>query len=434
MSNIAIKIKNIGKRYQIGEREPYHTLRETVANMAAMPRRCMKTFFLKSISESPASSSKDDKQYIWALRNISLEIERGEVLGIIGANGAGKSTLLKILSRITEPTEGRGIIRGRTSSLLEVGTGFHHELTGRDNIYLNGAILGMKRFEINQKFDAIVGFSGINRFIDTPVKRYSSGMFVRLAFAVAAHLDPEILFVDEVLAVGDAAFQKKCLGKMSEQARSGRTVFFVSHNLGAVRNLCSKVLFIEKGGVCFCGNVDEGIQTYLSRVDREEHSGRLSLAQRTDRWGTGRIRVVGLKAEEAGERGSALQAGAPAKFIVAYKASSQGLINGLGVILSVRDEYGVTLFSCSTFTTQEKRFRNAPLSGELTCFVERLPLIPGTYSVALTLKDDHGVADRIEQAATLEVLDAGKSGCFSFLSKQAGSIVVPNRWELAARE
>ena len=227
----AIQVENLSKLYLIGRAQQKHdTLRDALANVKPWPR--IASIFRKDHSHRLNNSLQDD--LLWALKDVSFEVQPGEVVGIIGRNGAGKSTLLKILSRITEPTSGRAVLNGRVGSLLEVGTGFHPELTGRENIYLNGAILGMRRTEIEKKFDEIVAFSEIEKFLDTPVKRYSSGMYVRLAFAVAAHLEPEILLVDEVLAVGDAAFQKKCLGKMNDVARHGRTILFVSHNMGAI--------------------------------------------------------------------------------------------------------------------------------------------------------------------------------------------------------
>ena len=258
MSDIAIRTENLGKVYRIGEhRGGYKTLRDTIGNtLSAAFRR---------LRYNPQSSNLNPQpDHIWALKGVSLGIKRGEVVGIIGRNGAGKTTLLKILSRITEPTEGGAEIRGRVGSLLEVGTGFHPELTGRENIYLNGAILGMRKTEINRKFDEIVAFAEIDRFIDTPVKRYSSGMYVRLAFAVAAHLEPEILLVDEVLAVGDATFQKKCLGKMEDVAREGRTVLFVSHNMGTIQELCSRCVLFEQGEIRTIGKPADVISCYLN--------------------------------------------------------------------------------------------------------------------------------------------------------------------------
>jgi len=255
MSEPAIRVEGLGKRYRIGARESDRTFREAIVDVAAGPLRRLKSF---------GRSSHREEDSIWALKNVSFEVRPGEVAGVIGANGAGKTTLLKVLSRITEPTEGRVRIRGRTASLLEVGTGFHRELTGRENIYLSGAILGMTKREIENKFDEIVDFSGMDRFIDTPVKRYSSGMQVRLAFAVAAHLEPEILLIDEVLAVGDHRFRRKCLGKMDDVARSGRTILFVSHNMAAVQNLCKRGLLLDGGRLKVQGEMSQVVRHYLS--------------------------------------------------------------------------------------------------------------------------------------------------------------------------
>lgn len=259
MNNIAIKVENLGKYYRLGQFVGYGTLRESLVNVFSAP-------FCRSRSHvvhSGLESGNSDSQYIWALKDISFEVKRGEAIGIIGRNGAGKTTLLKVLSRITEPTEGHAQIRGRVGSLLEVGTGFHLELTGRENVYLNGAILGMKKKEIDRKFDEIVEFSGVEKFIDTPLKRYSSGMQVRLAFAVAAHLDPEILLVDEVLAVGDYEFQKKCLGKMEDVTKGGQTVLFVSHNMGMIGSLCERCILLESGKVIQDGDTSAVISEYL---------------------------------------------------------------------------------------------------------------------------------------------------------------------------
>jgi lipopolysaccharide transport system ATP-binding protein len=257
MSNSAIRCEEIGKRYRIGERESYKALRDTIANAMRAPFRMLGA----TLRRANGRASSGDNTF-WALRDISFDVKPGEVVGLIGRNGAGKSTLLKILSRITEPTEGRARIEGRVGSLLEVGTGFHPELTGRENIYLNGAILGMRKVEIKRRFDEIVAFAEIEKFIDTPVKRYSSGMYVRLAFAVAAHMETEILLVDEVLAVGDANFQQKCLGKMSDVTREGRTVLFVSHNMGAVRRLCKTGIFLSDGQLIAHGPIDSIIDLY----------------------------------------------------------------------------------------------------------------------------------------------------------------------------
>jgi lipopolysaccharide transport system ATP-binding protein len=250
MPSNVIKVENLSKKYRIGERESYKTFREAIVNLAGAPFRNF---------EKPNPQSDT----IWALKDVSFEVKRSEVMGIIGRNGAGKSTLLKILSKITEPTEGRIKLKGRIGSLLEVGTGFHPELTGHENIYLYGAILGMNRFEITKKFDEIVSFADVEKFVNTPVKRYSSGMYMRLAFAVAAHLETEILLVDEVLAVGDGAFQKKCISKMGEISKEGRTVLFVSHNMGAISTLCDSVLLLDKGKKVSEGSTTETIKEYM---------------------------------------------------------------------------------------------------------------------------------------------------------------------------
>lgn len=262
MSTNAIEVKNLSKRYRIGfEKQARDTFAEVISEWITQPFRNFRR--LRNLTQFE-QDNQEERDIIWALKDVSFEIQPGEVIGVIGKNGAGKSTLLKILSRITYPTHGIVKLNGRVSSLLEVGTGFHPELTGRENVYLNGTILGMTRYEIERKFDEIVEFSGIRKFIDTPVKFYSSGMGVRLAFSVAAHLEPEILLIDEVLSVGDAAFQKKSLGKMEEVSEQGRTVLFVSHNMGAVRSLCSRGLLIESGSLIMDDDVDRVINTYLS--------------------------------------------------------------------------------------------------------------------------------------------------------------------------
>jgi lipopolysaccharide transport system ATP-binding protein len=261
---LAIRVENLGKRYQIGgPQASYKTLRETLTDAIVSPLRRVRAL-------AGGRAASDSREAFWALRNVSFEVRRGEVLGIVGRNGAGKSTLLKLLSRITEPTEGYAEMHGRIGTLLEVGTGFHPELTGRENIYLNGAILGMRRSEIERKFDEIVAFAEVERFIETPVKHYSSGMYLRLAFAVAAHLEPEILIVDEVLAVGDAQFQKKSLGKMEDVARQGRTVLFVSHNMAAMRSMCSQVIMLQNGQHEFSGATEEVIAHYLAANSSEQ--------------------------------------------------------------------------------------------------------------------------------------------------------------------
>ncbi len=271
MGHLAIRVERLGKRYRLGRRERYRALRDTLTDALASPVRAAARALRgpADADDSPAPA------HVWALREVGFDLPQGDVLGIIGPNGAGKSTLLKILSRVTKPTEGSAEIHGRIGSLLEVGTGFHPELTGRENIYLSGAILGMRRQEIARKFDEIVAFAEVERFLDTPVKHYSSGMYLRLGFAVAAHLEPEILLVDEVLAVGDAAFQRKCLGKMGDVAKGGRTVLFVSHSMASVARLCTKALVLSQGRCAYAGNVSEAIEHYL-------HSGAAAYGARVD--------------------------------------------------------------------------------------------------------------------------------------------------------
>src|SRR5256712_8753942 len=260
MGDIAIRVENLGKRYRIGQRLRYQTFRDALSGVLSAPFRGVHSYLS---GQRPSECHHESDDVIWALKDVSFDVKYGEVIGVIGRNGAGKSTLLKILSRITKPTEGCAEIHGRVGSLLEVGTGFHPDLTGRENIYLNGAILGITKRDIDRKFDEIVAFAEIEKFLDTPVKHYSSGMYMRLAFAVAAHLEPEILLVDEVLAVGDAAFQKKCLGKMDSVAREGRTVLFVSHNMTAMRSLCRKAIWLDKGAVAGEGETGRMIDDYL---------------------------------------------------------------------------------------------------------------------------------------------------------------------------
>ncbi|MGH7215165.1 MAG: ABC transporter ATP-binding protein, partial [Tepidisphaeraceae bacterium] len=289
MSDLSLEIFDLGKRYRLGDKEHYRMLRDALVKTATAPVRLAR----RLINGAPPH---DPSRELWALRNVSFDVKRGECVGIIGRNGAGKSTLLKILSRITDPTEGGADIRGRVGSLLEVGTGFHQEMSGRENIYMNGALLGMRKIEIDRKLDEIIAFAEVEKFIDTPVKRYSSGMYMRLAFAVAAHLEPEVLVVDEVLAVGDAAFQKKCLGKMGDVARHGRTILFVSHNMAAVQALCQRAVMLDRGRVQECGPVGDVVQKYIQQVTAIEA---IPLVDRPDRQGDGAARVLSLRIENA---------------------------------------------------------------------------------------------------------------------------------------
>jgi len=342
MSNIAIQVENIGKQYFIGgPQKTYDRLGEQVVDMFHTPFRRA-----ASLLRGEATGAAELHKRFWALKDVSFTVNHGEVVGIIGRNGAGKSTLLKILSRITEPTIGEARIYGRVGSLLEVGTGFHPELTGRENVFLNGAILGMRKEEIIRKFDEIVDFAEIDAFIDTPVKHYSRGMYVRLAFSVAAHLETEILLVDEVLAVGDIAFQKKCLGKMDDVAEAGRTVLFVSHNMGLVQTLCQRGIFIDSGKLSVVSTVDEAVSAYLRSL---EQAGTQDLKARTDRRGAGAIRFTGIDISTGNGAGDAtLSPGQAARFVF-HMSDIPSAIHDVNLYFVIYDHYGqpVTFFNSS---------------------------------------------------------------------------------------
>jgi lipopolysaccharide transport system ATP-binding protein len=408
MEEPIIKVEKLGKKYRIGESQPYYSLRDSIAGLFRPGRK-----------SSPAGT-------IWALKNVSFEVQRGEVVGIIGRNGAGKSTLLKILSQITPPTTGKVTMRGRVGSLLEVGTGFHPELTGRENIYLNGAILGMSQREIRKKFDEIVAFSEIEKFLDTPVKHYSSGMYVRLAFAVAAHLEPEILLVDEVLAVGDVSFQKKCLGKMGEVARGGRTVIFVSHNMAAVRHLCPRSIYLKEGRAVTDAATDEVVARYLEDI----HGGdsMASLISRTNRRGTGVAQFTHVAFERSGKPSRALVCGEEATFVVGYKGQQSGPVRSVNIAIGIDNQVGERIFALSTEYTGQT-FKSLPPQGSLRVTVPKLPLAPGRYSMTLYMTIAGEVADWVEQAGFF-VVESGDFFGTGRLSEGQGSILVNHRFEL----
>ena len=382
MGDIAIRVKGVGKQYRLGRsQERYVTLRDQIGKWTAGPLRAL-------LRGAPRA----EQPQFWALKDVSLEVGRGEVVGIIGRNGAGKSTLLKILSRITEPTEGQVDIHGRVGSLLEVGTGFHPELTGRENLYLNGAILGMRRSEIARKFDEIVAFAEIEKFIDTPVKHYSSGMYMRLAFAVAAHLDPEILIVDEVLAVGDAEFQKKCLGKMGDVARGGRTVLFVSHNLPAITSLCSRAVLLQGGQVVHDGPTTASVARYLELSARS-----LQGTAAEARPGSGEWRYTSAAAiKEMVDPGEAIEVSfrvAP-KHAGAGKAYLSGLLcNEAGTVLTQVDSRNIGVW-----------LSRGPIEGQLR--IAGIWLKPGRYTVDLYICTHYAIMDVFERAAEFEVSTA----------------------------
>lgn len=373
MTDIAIRCEGLSKKYRIGERESYKALRDTLAEVVTAPFRR-----IRSINSERSMLTKERAMF-WALRELSFEIKRGEIVGVIGRNGAGKSTLLKILSRITAPTEGEVEIRGRVGSLLEVGTGFHPELTGRENVFLNGAILGMRKAEISRRFDEIVAFAEIEKFIDTPVKRYSSGMYVRLAFAVAAHLEPEILIVDEVLAVGDAQFQKKCLGKMEDVAKHGRTVLFVSHNMQAINTLTNRGLVLSKGRCIADGQTDKVIAEYL----REDQDEKLVYTN-DDAEAEPRITRVELLTSEPNNvqiNGKSMD--------VLIKVSTPYPVNGASISFQVVNSHQQPALHLWTFDSERPMCREAG-SFQLVCHIPKLRLYMGSYRLIVHFTEGPG--------------------------------------------
>jgi lipopolysaccharide transport system ATP-binding protein len=369
MSRPIITVEGLGKSYRLGRKaDPFPSFREALAGAALAPVRR-----LRGLGKPRRKTSET----FWALRDVSFDVKPGEVVGIIGRNGAGKSTLLKILSRITEPTEGNARLRGRIASLLEIGTGFHPELTGRENIYLNGSILGMRKAEIDRKFDEIIAFAEIESFLDTPVKYYSSGMSVRLAFAVAAHLEPEILIIDEVLAVGDAEFQKKCLGKMKEITSSGggdRTVLFVSHNIGAVRALCSSCRVLRRGGLIYDGDVETGVELYLQSAGQEGVCS--SREFKPPQPGTPWMRSASLSTQDG-----VLQMGDRFSLTVDFASPRPMTEPKLGFVITGNDDLRI-LGANNKFLPTDGPVRPT-MNGRIRCDLGVLPLMPGRYSISI---------------------------------------------------
>ena len=390
-----IKIENLSKYYRLGLIGG-GTLNEDINRWIAKIRG--KPDPLLKVGEKDYDNRKDDQ--IWALKDVNLHVQQGEILGIIGRNGAGKSTLLKILSRITAPTDGRIKIKGRVGSLLEVGTGFHPELTGRENIYLNGAILGMSRNEIAHKLDEIVEFSEMSKFIDTPVKRYSSGMTVRLAFAVAAHLEPEILIVDEVLAVGDAAFQKKCLGKMGDIAKEGRTVLFVSHNMPAIEKLCSRVIILNSGKVFADTIASDALSIYYSSIMSPP---KCTLSKRTDRTGTADVKIISFQIKnKAGEALESIRTGQDVIFQFKFESKVK-TIKSLDFGFTVRHKFDSILFRNRTVESGLDLISPFPKDGCLDCYIPNFPLTEGTYSFGFRLLVDGVESDYITGAYAAQI-------------------------------
>jgi len=385
----AIRVEGISKSYRIGadrQKARRRSLKAKAWDLVKAP--------LRHIQQGAALGRTEN---FWALKDIRFEVTPGEVLGIIGRNGAGKSTLLKILSRITVPTEGRARLRGRVGSLLEVGTGFHPELTGRENVFLNGAILGMSRSEIKRKYDQIVDFAGIDGFLDTPVKRYSSGMRVRLAFAVAAHLDPEILLIDEVLAVGDVEFQKRCLGKMQDVAAHGRTVLFVSHNMTAVQNLCTRGIVLRRGSLAVDASIEEAVQEYLGYLN---DTAKEAFTNNPERRGDGQVHLTGGRIlDEFSRPATSLVAGKPATIEFTY--SNPGKAQQAFVYFTIFNHLGVAAVHCTTEITGD--VLNVGGQGTLACHIERMALPLGQYLVSVSVHNEEEQTDQIPNALVFDI-------------------------------
>lgn len=421
MSEIAIICEGLGKQYRIGERESYKALRDVITDAAASPFRRLRSAVRNGNGSSIRNSKSEIRNSFWALDDVSFEVKRGEVVGIIGRNGAGKSTLLKILSRITKPTRGHAMIHGRIGSLLEVGTGFHPELTGRENIYLNAAILGMRKAEVEKKFDEIVAFAEVEKFIDTPVKRYSSGMYVRLAFAVAAHLEPEILIIDEVLAVGDAAFQKKCLGKIGEVAHGGRTVLFVSHNMGAIRSLCGEALWLDAGKIKSRGPAEQIVHQYLRTTI--EHSGSqidLTCAQRPSGFGE-RLRLHSIEFNS----GAPIHHGDSLKVKIEFETTSDLQAVGFGIGFSSLE--GIRLMTVDSDLLEAPRNIPKGYSGIVEAEVPELQLQPGRYALDIGARSGtHSGLDYVVGCAQVEVLPGATTP--AMIIHETGGMRVPASW------
>lgn len=423
MSETVIKVKNLSKQYQIGARERYKTFRETLVDALEAPFQRFRTLF-----SGDSSLVARHSETIWALKDVSFDVNQGEVVGIIGRNGAGKSTLLKILSKITEPTAGRVELKGRVGSLLEVGTGFHPELTGHENIYLYGAILGMDRWEVTRKFDEIVAFAELEKFIDTPVKKYSSGMYMRLAFAVAAHLEPEILLVDEVLAVGDAEFQKKCLGKMGDVSKAGRTVLFVSHNMGAVRRLCQRSLWLDEGRLMREGDTLEIINRYQSLClvaaphwQRPDH---LDAA--------GDFAFISVKTTNEQHRMTSQFAGDDMVLVlIEYRVGRY--LSGCQIGVRLHNSEGLPILT--TADSDSTGASATPKEPGLYHASFKIPgnlLAPGTYSLLIAAHlPQRNVYELIEQAIVFEVLPPGS---LTSLDGRYGLIAPLFNWETHREE
>lgn len=424
MTEPVIKAENLGKKYTIGhqaERGSYTSIRDVLMQNAEAIWRKTKDL----VTGKPVIQGEKLEE-VWALKDVNFEIKRGEAVGIIGRNGAGKSTLLKILSRITEPTSGRASIKGRVASLLEVGTGFHLELTGRENIYLNGTILGMTRSEIRQKFDEIVAFAEVEKFLDTPVKRYSSGMYVRLAFAVAAHLEPEILVVDEVLAVGDSQFQKKCLGKMENVSQEGRTVLFVSHNMAAVQQLCQSGMVLTGGKLNMHAPIEEAVSSYIKSMEITLLSSDLS--KRTDRKGLQWLKFKRVTVyNDDGLELNQLISGQNVHIRFYYTSKREKKSATVHVAFNVRNSQGFPLTNLNSLDSGQSRL-DVYSDGYFECFWPKFNLRSGSYFCNLFCSVNGEIVDWIQNAFNIHVEDGDYYGSGKLTGREQGDILINHSW------
>jgi len=419
MNEAAIVVDNLSKRYRIqAVKQQYITIRETITESVYNYSKKIAS----KIQKTPYNI-KNVENTIWSLKNISFDLKHGDIVGIIGQNGSGKSTLLKIIAGITDPTDGRVEIFGRIASVLEVGTGFHPELTGRENIFLNGAILGMKRTEIARSFDDIVDFSEIESFIDTPVKRYSTGMLVRLGFSVAAYLNPEILLIDEILAVGDASFQKKCLGKINNMVRSdGKTVLFVSHDMAAILSICNKTLLLEHGKMKHYGQTYEVVQNYLQSTASATD---IQLDKRKDRSGDGSVIITSLKVESTDEN-ETIRPSSSLKFTIGY--SSPALIKYCHLKIRIRDfRTGASILYLDSDASTNLP-DTLPPNGKIICLVEPIYMTPGRNIVDIEIKKGSLTADKIEYVGHFDVETEDVFGSGKIPARTDAFILVKNQW------
>jgi lipopolysaccharide transport system ATP-binding protein len=419
-SEPVIRVRDLEKRYRVWTHAPPTNLKERVRITGASLR-----------ARAHLGERTQFRKEVWALRGVSFDVRRGEVFGVIGPNGAGKSTLLTILSRITEPSAGRAEIQGRVSSLLEVGTGFHPELSGRDNVFLNGAILGMSRAETKKKFDEIVEFSGVRDFMDIPVKRYSSGMQVRLAFAVAAHLDPEVLLLDEVLAVGDAAFQAKCHARIDEISRSGRTVLFVSHDVGSVARLCENAIVLREGRIAYSGPAEVAVEQYLLR-DQDGSEGELRRYRNPHSpVGIGRVEIRSGEIR-SGEGTAMIRTGAPLEIAVEIDARRPTRLREVRLDLAIYHATGAQYVALSTDIDGGENVAAETITGRasLVCALDGLPLKPGAYTVGATLYRHGELVDQVDRAADLTLVPGPFFASGSVPSNYPAPVLVRHTWAL----